>query len=71
MARAKKKRSIPKLFAERVAAAEQEKADGSRVAELMERSASTGLGAATRLASTVRRLGVLLETHDQRRRRRQ
>jgi len=56
---------------EHVAAAEEEKADGSRVAELMERSASTGLGAAMRLASTVRRLGVLLETHDQRRRRRQ
>ncbi len=45
-----------------------EKGDGSRVAELMARSAAHGLGAATRLASTLRRLGVVMEAYAERRR---
>ncbi len=53
---------------ERLRAAEAEETDGGRVAELMERSAATGLGAATRLASALRRLGVVLEAYGQRRR---
>ena len=54
--------------AARLAAAEAEQIDGSRVAELMERSAASGLGAATRLASLLRRLGLVLEAYEQRRR---
>lgn len=52
----------------RLAAADAERIDGSRVAELMERSAASGLGAATRLASSLRRLGLVLEAYEQRRR---
>lgn len=48
--------------------AESEKADGRRVAELMERSAASGLGASTRLASVLRRLGIVLEVYEERRR---
>jgi methyl-accepting chemotaxis protein len=54
--------------AERLRTAAVEKGDGSRVAELMARSAAHGLGAATRLASTLRRLGVVMETYAERRR---
>ena len=54
--------------ADRIITAESEKADGSRVAELMERSARNGLAEATRLASTLRKLGVVLEAYAARRR---
>jgi hypothetical protein len=54
--------------ADRIITAETEKADGSRVAELMERSAGNGLAEATRLATTLRRLGVVLEAYAARRR---
>lgn len=53
--------------AELVAAAEEQRADGGRVAELMERSASGGLNEATRLAALVRRLGAALRTYSLRR----
>jgi HAMP domain-containing protein len=53
---------------ERLLAASSEKSDGSRVAELMARSAAHGLGAATRLASTLRRLGIVMEAYAERRR---
>jgi hypothetical protein len=49
--------------ADRIITAESEKADGSRVAELMERSARNGLSEATRLATTLRKLGVTLEAY--------
>jgi hypothetical protein len=49
--------------ADRIITAESEKADGSRVAELMERSARNGLSEATRLATTLRKLGVMLEAY--------
>jgi HAMP domain-containing protein len=42
--------------------AEVHKSDGSRVAELMEKSAGGGLNEATRLAALVRRLGAALQT---------
>ena len=54
--------------ADRIITAESEKADGSRVAELMERSARNGLAEATRLATTLRKLGVVLEAYAARRR---
>lgn len=54
--------------ADRLATAESEKADGSRVAELMEKSASTGLTEATRIATSLRQLGVALEAYGARRR---
>lgn len=53
---------------ESLRSAESEMMDGGRVAELMERSASSGLSAATRLASALRRIGVLLEVYADRRR---
>ena len=49
--------------ADRIITAETEKADGSRVAELMERSARNGLAEATRLATTLRKLGLVLEAY--------
>jgi hypothetical protein len=49
--------------ADRIMTAESEKADGSRVAELMEQSAGKGLAEATRIASSLRRLGVVLEAY--------
>jgi HAMP domain-containing protein len=42
--------------------------DGVRVGELMERSAASGMSAATRLASSLRRIGVVLEVYADRRR---
>jgi hypothetical protein len=54
--------------ADRIMTAESEKADGGRVAELMEQSARNGLAEATRLASSLRRLGVVLEAYAARRR---
>ncbi len=49
--------------ADRIITAEAEKADGSRVAELMEKSARGGLAEATRLAGNLRKLGVVLEAY--------
>ena len=46
---------------ERLAEAESQKTDGSWIAELMDRSAARGLSEATRLASTLRKLGLVLE----------
>jgi methyl-accepting chemotaxis protein len=54
--------------ADRIITAETEKADGSRVAELMERSAKNGLAEAMRLATNLRKLGVVLEAYAARRR---
>lgn len=48
---------------DRLMSAESEKADGTRVAELMGRSAESGLSEATRLAATLRRLGIVLEAY--------
>jgi len=56
--------------ADRILTAESEKSDGSRVAELMEQSARKGLNEATRLATALRRLGIVLEAHGSRSRRR-
>ena len=49
--------------ADRIITAETEKADGSRVAELMEKSARSGLTEATRLATNLRKLGIVLEAY--------
>ena len=49
--------------ADRIITAETEKSDGSRVAELMEQSARNGLTEATRLATALRRLGIVLEAY--------
>jgi hypothetical protein len=49
--------------AERIMTAEAEKSDGSRIAELMEKSAGNGLAEAARLATALRRLGVALESY--------
>jgi hypothetical protein len=49
--------------ADRIIGAESDKADGTRVAELMEKSAGNGLAEATRLATTLRKLGVVLEAY--------
>jgi hypothetical protein len=46
---------------------EAEKADGSRVAQLMEKSAASGLAEAARLASALKRLGIALEAYAERR----
>ncbi len=54
------------LALERLGAAEQEKADARRVSELMDRSAARGLSEATRLATALRRLGLVLEAYVQR-----
>lgn len=48
---------------ESLRSAESETQDGGRVAELMERSAASGLSAASRLASSLRRIGVVLEVY--------
>jgi len=56
------------LAVEALRSADAEKQDGARVAELMERSAGSGLSAASRLGSTLRRLGVVLEAYEERRR---
>ncbi len=48
---------------ELISSAVTDKADGSRVAELMEQSAATGLAEATRLAATFRKLGIALEAY--------
>ena len=53
---------------EGLAAAGVEAQDGVRVGELMERSAASGMSAATRLASSLRRIGVVLEVYADRRR---
>lgn len=52
---------------ERLADAESQKSDGGWVAELMDRSAARGLSEATRLAATLRKLGLTLEAFTQRR----
>jgi methyl-accepting chemotaxis protein len=52
--------------AELVDAVSLERADGGRVAELMERSAANGLTEATRLASLLRKLGTALRSHAER-----
>lgn len=49
--------------ADRIITAEAEKADGSRVAELMEKSAQGGLAEAARLAANLRKLGLVLEAY--------
>ena len=51
---------------EHLGAAEKARADAARVAELMDRSAATGQSEATRLASALRRLGILVEAHGER-----
>ncbi|MCD4690754.1 hypothetical protein K8S17_04760 [bacterium] len=48
--------------------ADEERQDGARIAELMQRSASGGISAATRLATALHQLGVVLEAHEVRRR---
>jgi HAMP domain-containing protein len=53
---------------ERLREAELEKSGGGRVAELMEASAARGFSEATRLASSLRRLGVAIEAYEERRR---
>jgi hypothetical protein len=47
---------------------ETDRSDGRRVAELMEKSAAAGLGASTRLATALRRLGIVLEVYEERQR---
>lgn len=47
---------------------ERERSDGGRVAELMERSAGTGMGEGARLASALKRIGLKLESYDRRKR---
>ncbi|MBM3307906.1 MAG: hypothetical protein FJY74_06240 [Candidatus Eisenbacteria bacterium] len=54
--------------AENMRSAGAEAQDGIRVAELMERSAASGMSAASRLASSLRRIGVALEVYADRRR---
>ncbi len=53
---------------DQIAIVGEERIDAARVAELMQKSASNGIGAATRLASSLRRLGVIIEAHAQRQR---
>jgi len=48
--------------------ADEERQDGARIAELMQRSAGSGIGAATRLASSLHELGVVLEAYEVQRR---
>ncbi len=48
--------------------ADEERQDGARIAELMQRSAGSGIGAATRLASALHELGVVLEAYEIQRR---
>jgi HAMP domain-containing protein len=53
---------------ESLRSAGSEAQDGGRVAELMERSAASGMSAASRLASSLRRIGVALEVYADRKR---
>lgn len=53
---------------DQVAIVDEERIDATRVAELMQKSASSGINAATRLASSLRKLGVVLEAHAHQRR---
>jgi len=48
--------------------ADEERQDGARIAELMQRSAVSGISAATRLASSLHQLGVVLEAYEAQRR---
>ena len=48
---------------DQVAIVDDERIDATRVAELMQKSALSGINAATRLASSLRKLGVVLEAH--------
>lgn len=48
--------------------ADEERQDGARIAELMQRSAGSGIGAATRLAGALHQLGVVLEAYEAQRR---
>jgi HAMP domain-containing protein len=48
--------------------ADEERQDGARIAELMQRSAGSGISAATRLASALHQLGVVLEAYEAQRR---
>lgn len=50
----------------RLADAEVAKSDAARVAELMDRSAARGFNEGSRLAATLRRLGLVLEAYEQR-----
>lgn len=49
-------------------AAEQGRGDAARVAELMDRSAGSGIGEGGRLASALKRLGLVLESYARRKR---
>ena len=55
------------LALERLEEAATRRGDGSRVAELMDRSAESGLSEARRLVGTLRRLGLIVEAYEQRR----
>lgn len=44
--------------------AERRRAEAGRVAELMQRSSEEGLGSVSRLSSTLRRLGIVLESYE-------
>ena len=51
----------------RLGEAESARSDAARVADLMDSSAARGLNEATRLASSLRKLGLVLEAYEQRR----
>ena len=53
---------------EQLDAAERHRGDAARVAELMDRSAGSGIGEGGRLASALKRLGLALESYERQRR---
>lgn len=53
---------------EQLDAAEQCRSDAARVAELMGKSAASGIGEGSRMATFLKRLALVLESHDRRKR---
>lgn len=63
LARARSDREAAARALEQLDAAEHGRADAARVAELMVRSAGSGIGEGGRLASALKRLGLVLESY--------
>jgi hypothetical protein len=68
LARAAADRKAAATALEQAGAAEEARADAARIAELMNRSAASGIAEGGRWTSALRRLGLALESHSVRKR---
>jgi plasmid stabilization system protein ParE len=68
LARAAADREAAATALEQAGAAEEARADAARIAELMDRSAASGIAEGGRLSSALRRLGLVLEARSVRKR---